>query len=292
MLAPIRDYLSPKDPMSAPLLCLTKERYFSRLSVDVCPGGSGFQEARWIVSEDVNVEYLLDTFTTMDATSDSVWNAFVGFMKHLSWHRPRLITLGQKIEALSDDHPSKQECLFHLSRLLHRVGNHTERKRLLTHALKLAQEHGDDHGVARTLRQLSNVHSWMRLFKEGIQQAKEASDIYKRLGDTVEQAQCLIALAWLLHCDKQLDDAEEAASRAIALLPEKGEHRVCRCHHILGNIYLSKGDTERAVCHLEVALRLASSFHWLNLLVWIHFSLADMCCNQGKFYGAHAHVER
>jgi hypothetical protein len=68
MLAPIRGYLSPKDPASSPLLCSTKEHYFSRLSVDVYPGKPGFDEARWITSEDVNIEHLLDVFTTTDAT--------------------------------------------------------------------------------------------------------------------------------------------------------------------------------------------------------------------------------
>jgi len=43
MLAPIRGYLSPKDPTSALLL-----RYFSRLSIDVEPGRPGFEEARRI----------------------------------------------------------------------------------------------------------------------------------------------------------------------------------------------------------------------------------------------------
>ena len=45
MLAPIRDHLSPKDPASAPLVCSTKERYFSRLSVRAEPGKPGFEEA-------------------------------------------------------------------------------------------------------------------------------------------------------------------------------------------------------------------------------------------------------
>ena len=45
MLAPIRDHPSPKDPASAPPLCSTKERYFSRLPVRVEPGKPGLEEA-------------------------------------------------------------------------------------------------------------------------------------------------------------------------------------------------------------------------------------------------------
>jgi len=83
MLAPLRDHFCPKDPKSSPLLSATKEHYFSRLSVDVDPGRPGFEEARWIVSEDVNVEHLLDVFTSIDTESDGVWNACTSFMEHL-----------------------------------------------------------------------------------------------------------------------------------------------------------------------------------------------------------------
>jgi len=117
MLAPLRDYLSPKDPKSSPLLCAAKERYFTRMSVSLDPNEPNFGETRWITSEDVNAEQLLDTFTSIDANSDRVWDACVDFIGHLYWHKPRLTVLGPKIEGLPDDHRSKPEHLFELSSL-------------------------------------------------------------------------------------------------------------------------------------------------------------------------------
>jgi len=46
MLAPLRDYFYPQDPMSSPLLHTTKVSYFSRLSVDIYPDKPGYEEAR------------------------------------------------------------------------------------------------------------------------------------------------------------------------------------------------------------------------------------------------------
>jgi len=293
MLAPIRDHLSPKDPASSPLLCSTKDRYFARLSVHVEPDKSGFEEARWITSEDVNVEHLLDVFTTIDATSGGVWGACGNFMEHLRWHKPRLVMLGPKVRALTDDNPSKLECLLQLSLLFRVVGNYAECKGLLTHALRLSREQGDDRQLARTLRYLSDVNLRMRLFKEGVQQAKEGSEIYERLGDTVEQARCLDDLAWLLHDDGQLDDAEEAISRAIELLPEEGkQYEVCKCHYLLGNIYRSKGEIKKVIHNFEVVLRIATPSNWHNLLSWTQHCMARLSSDEGNFDDAHAHVEQ
>jgi len=292
MLAPLRDYLHPKDPKSSPLLSTTKECYFTRLSVDLDPDTPGFGEARWIVSEDVNVEHMLDVFTSIDANSKDIWNACSDFMAHLHWHKPRLVVLGPRIEALPDDHPSKPCCLRDLSWLFDLVGNTVVRKRLLTHALKLWRERGDDNQVAKMLRILSDANRLMDLYDEGIQQAKEASEIFEQLGDTVEQAQCSIDLAWLLNEDKQLDAAEEVASRAINLLSEKDEQfDLCQCHRVLGSISRSKGETEKAVHHFELALGIASSFDWPDELFWICYSLADLFLSQGRFDDAHAHIE-
>ena len=292
MLAPLRDYLSPKDPRFSSLLCTTKECYFIRMSVHLDPNHPDFIKSRWITSEDVNVEHLLDVFTTIDANSDGIWNACTNFMVHLLWHKRRLVILKPKIEQLPDDHRLKPDCLFELSRLFGWVGNQMERMRLLIHTLKLWREREDDYGVARILRHLSDANRLMDLPKEGIQLVQEALEIYERLDDTIEQAQCLIKLAWLLRSDKRLDAAEEAASRAIDLLLETGEHDlVCQSHRILGEIYQSKGETQKAIQRFEVALRIASSFNLHHDLFWVHYSLAELFLDETRFDDARAHIK-
>ena len=293
MLAPLRDHLSPKDPMSSPLLCAAKEHYFARVSVDIDPNGPSYRESQWIKSEDVNVEHLLNVFTTIDTNSDSIWDTCAKFMEHLYRHKPRPTILKPKIEGLPDNHCSKPECLQELSELSRLIGNHVESKRLLTRALKLSRERGDDNLVARVLWMLSDTNRGMDLHEEGIQQAKEALDIYKRLGDMVQRVRCLITLAMLLQSDKQLDAAKEAASRAIDLLSEiDDQFLLCRSHYALGDIYRSKGETGKAIHHFEVALGIASSFGWYNQLFWINYSLACLFVDGGRFDDAQAHVDR
>ena len=293
MLAPLRDHLRPKDPMSSPLLMKTKECYFARLSVDICPDEPNFEESQWIASEDVNVEHLLDVLTSIDAKSQDTWEACSGFMDHLYRHKPRLVMLGPKIEALPEDHPSKPDCLRELSWLFDSVGNLAERKRLLTHALSLWGERGNNFWAAQTLSDLSDANRQMDLPEEGIGQAKEASEIFEQLGNTERRAESLTDLAWLLHKDGKFEAAVEAASLAISLLPEKGEqHRVCQGHRALGEIYSSGDDIEKAVHHFEVALGVAFSLNMTAELYWNHYSLANLFSTKGKFDEAQPHIER
>ena len=293
MLAPLRDYFCPKDPMSSPLLLTTKDCYFHQLSADVDPDRPSSRELRWITSEDVNIEHLLDVFTTIDMSSRSVWSACASFMYHLYWHKPRLVVLESRVNGLPDNHPSKPRCLYHLSQLFGSVGNQVGRKQLLTHSLKLWRGWGDERWVARTLKLLSGANRRMGLYKEGILLAEEALDICERHGDTAGQAQCLGTLARLLYDDNQHDAAEEAISRAIDLLPEEGEKfEVCKCRRVLGNICRSKGKREKAISHFKVALGIASSCNWHDQLFWIHHSLAELFSKEGRFGIAYAHIER
>ena len=291
MLAPLRDYLCPKDPISSPLLCATKECYFSRLFVEVDPDEPGFEEAKWIMSEDVNVEHLLDVFTSADTNSNDVWDACAHFMRHLLWHKPRLVMLGPKLKGLSDDHPSKPDCLYQLSRLFLAVGNFVGEKELLTYVLGLWRGQGNKVQVAYVLKDLAKANQMLHLNTEGIQLAKESLGIFEQLNDASGQAESLSGLAELLYEDKQLDAAEEAISKSITLLGKDAQYRLCRVYRFLGRICHSKGETEKAINHFETALAVASSFNWNDECFWNLYNLSMVCFNQERFDDAHIHIE-
>ena len=293
MLAPIRDYLRPQDPRSSPLLCATKDRYLDRLSVDLHPSKPKFEEARWIVLEDVNVEHMLDVFTSFDQTEENIWVACDHFVEHLVWHRPRQTLLRSKFEALPDDHPCKPSCLFRLSWLFQQIGNQEERKQLLTHTLELERQQGNEVQVARILRELSDSNRLLHLHEEGIRQVKEALEIFERTDHRIEQVDSWNDLAWLLLSLEQLDAAEDAASRAFDLVPEQGqEYTVCSLHRVLGSIHQHKGEKEKAIHHYKAALEIASPSNWHNELFWNNYNLAGLFRNENQFEEASAHIER
>ena len=293
MLAPIRDYLGPQDPQSSPLLCATRDRYFSRLSVFVDPYQPGFREARWIASEDMNVERLLDAFISIDSSKKDIWDACIHFIRHLCWHKPRQTLLRSKIEALPDDHPSKPKCLSEISRLFGQLGNYAEQTKLLVRTLELERRWGNNFQVAQTLLHLSDVSRLLGFHEEGVRRAREALAILERIGDTTGQPQCWNQLAWLLFDDKQLDAAEDAASHAMDFTTEKGQEvLVCQLHRILGMIHQFKGEKEKAMHHFKAALGIASPPNWGNELFWIHLSLAELFGNEDELDDANTHIEQ
>ena len=292
MLAPIRDYLGPQDLQSSALLCATRDRYFSRLSVDIDPQAPKFEETRWILSEDMNVEHLLDVFMSVGSDRGDIWEACCDFIRHLYWYKPRQTTLGAKIEALADDHHAKPRCLTALSLLFGEVGNHAGQKLLLTHALELERQRENDPRVAYTLMLLSGVNYHLDLFEEGIQQAEEAFKFYSEINDAEGALGCLNALISLFTSDDQLDKAENVAFIAIDIATKTdNQYDLSAIHQALGSTYKTKREKDKTVHHFESALRIASRFTWQDLLFSIHLELAQLFFENREFDRATAHIE-
>ena len=293
MLAPLREYLCPKDPTSSLLLLATKDHYFSRLEVELHPDEPGFAKAQWIRLEDVNVEHLLNVFTSVDPDSNDVWIACARFLEHLYWYKQRLVVLGPKIQGLPDEHPCKPQCLSDLALLFETVGNYVECRELLVETTMLWVAHGDALMVAHSLRFLSKTNGYLKLYKEGIEQAAEALNIYKELDNAYGQGVCLGQLAQLYHNDDQLDSAEEAATQAIDLLSDvDNQSDICNCYRLLGKISNSKGETDKALGYFKKALEIATASKWHDTLYWVHCNMADLFFVRNEFEDAHTHIEQ
>ena len=143
------------------------------------------------------------------------------------------------------------------------------------------------------LKRLSVANIELSLYKEGIKQVKEALAIYERLGQVWGQADSWRFLVILLRMEERFNEAEEAASRALDMLPDKGEEfLVCQFHRVLGGIYISKKEGEKAIHHFMEALGIASTFGWEQELFLINDSLAQLFLSQEKFDDANDHIER
>jgi len=290
MLAPLRDHLCPKDPKSSPLLCTTKDHYFNRLSAGAGPDKPTFEGTQWILSEDVNVEHLLDVFSSVDADSIGVWEACADFVLHLRRHKLRPIMLGAKITGLPDGHPSKPRCFFQLAQILKSLGNHLESKRLRRWMIKYWRGQGNDYMVAETLSSLVTIHAQSEA--EGISQVKEALGIYEKLDNTAGQANCLSQLALLFIRVNQVDAAEDAVSRAINLHSDgPSQSQLYDHHHTLGHISHRRGDTEAGIDHHMKALGIARSLKSQDSQIGILNCLVWLLLEEERFDDAQVHLE-
>ena len=107
------------------------------------------------------------------------------------------------------------------------------------------------------------------------------------------QSQCLVRFASLLCSDKQLDAAEEAASRAINLLPRTGNQLLaCQSHRVLGEIYQRKGKARKAIHHFEISRGFGSSSSSATELLFVHCALSQLSLDEGRLDDAHAYLEQ
>ncbi|KAF9782598.1 hypothetical protein BJ322DRAFT_1022212 [Thelephora terrestris] len=157
------------------------------------------------------------------------------------------------------------------------LGNSSEGALLFNYALKLWRERGDEYSVAWALMELSSANGASLHPQESIRQAREALEIYERLGATEERASCLCTLAKVLRGVGQLDAAEDAVVESIRLLSpgEDQESSIFLCLRVLGDIYCDKGQTEEALRQYEEALRIATALGSSICLSIAHYVLAE-----------------
>lgn len=286
MLAPLRDHLRPKVPLSS-LLLVTRNQYFSRLGLmksGHTPGDPGFDDTRWITTEDINAEHLINISLSPDAASDSeaVWNGCASFLDHIYWHKPRAVILGPQIEGLADDHPTKPRCLSSLANLAYQLGNIAESKRLRLHVIGLLKQRGDIFNATCTLLELADMNRVLGNYREGLTQAEEVLSTFRQSQNRLWEGRCLKVLAFLLNDSGQLDKAAQSAYQAIDLLSKEGDQLyVCKCNRVLGDVLYKSYQYQEAATHLDAAEATASLLGNRHEQFWVGSTMARLLFGKG-----------
>ena len=287
MLAPLRDYLFPKNSGSSTLLSIAKSQYFDRLCVwQHGRGVDGLTEAEWFVSEDINAEHLLDVFVSIDTECMDVWRACHQFLDHLAECKPRPVILGPKIGTLPETHPFKADCVCALATLFAVLGDFSVARRLHLHELRLWEKHGNELNGAIALTRLADANRLLGNTREGVSQAEEALKVFERLEDKCWQGHCLKIIAWGYVDCRQLKGASRCVDRLFSLLRNGGDKGLLRsCSRILATIAVQMGNLSDAKEILESTLEVPLLLGDPHSRFWITYRLAEVYFGLGDSDG-------
>ena len=277
MLAPIRLHMSADEDYGG-LLSDLQTYYYTELdgSSQLTPGDEGFEQTKWIGSEDDNVERLINHFlisspsdhgATMDAST-----ACENFLRLLYAQKPRRTILGPLVEDLPEDDNelavAKAWCLRRLGELERYLGDLAEARELLSDAQELFLHEEMRNPAASCLLQVARIGRDLGEYGEAERQFREASAIFSELRDSDGEAHCNHGLGRMLlkmgkgvEAAPFLEDAQEYFE-SIEDWQNVSEIRIS-----LGRVELSERNLEDAEDHFEAARDIAErmeNWNWLG----------------------------
>ena len=147
-----------------------------------------------------------------------------------------------------------------------------EGKRLFVHTLKFWKERGNNLWVVEASVDLSNANRLLNFPEEEIPQAKEALEIYEWFNRILGRSQSL----------------QTRCHHRRSCIPSD-RFLVCKGGRVLGDICHSRDKADKAISHLEMALRVASSSNWYYQLFWIDYTWRSYFPSKAYLTGARSH---
>ena len=276
MLAPIRLHMSA-DEDYGDLLDDLRTYYYTELdaSSQLSPGDDGFEQTKWIGSEDDNVERLINHFLISSSSDrDEITEASTAcenFLHLLYAQKPRRTILGPLVEKLPEDDNelavAKAWCLRRLGELERYLGDLAEARELLSDAQNLFLHEGMRNPAASCLLQVARIGRDLGEYVEAERQFREASAIFSELRDSDGEAHCNHGLGrMLLKMGKGVEAAPflEDAQEYFESLEDW--QNVSEIRISLGRVELSEQNLEDAQNHFEAARDIAEkmeNWNWL-----------------------------
>ncbi|MEM6528598.1 MAG: tetratricopeptide repeat protein, partial [Chloroflexota bacterium] len=126
------------------------------------------------------------------------------------------------------------------------------------HSLQHYREQNDEHGIAKTLSHIGQIHNQQGDFAEAAELGEESIKISERLSDDITSIRTLTRLGITYFSMGRFDDASRNFERGLELSRKNNERRLIASSLLnLGNTYSVSGDLDRAGAMYEECLQIA-----------------------------------
>jgi tetratricopeptide (TPR) repeat protein len=279
MLAPIRIHVQSSGPSMPPLLLGVRSFYFNKLE------NTDRVRAKWITSEDDNIEKLVaHSLVATDDLKGAV-RACYNFLYALRWNKPRTTTLAPTVRALNEVDGItfwKARSLKILGWLAEALGRYKEENELLESARQVAVTHGHASLAAECSFDMGDVQRLQNNYPAAVQYYRDALEQYQGIEDEDGVAKCLAVLGEVETRRGNIPKASRYLSDALKYRerepdsPEAADVRVR-----LGALEFKHGNHAEGRIHFEAALMIFTKLDADPDLAWClgEYAMAEQASN-------------
>jgi tetratricopeptide (TPR) repeat protein len=272
MLAPIRIHVQSGGPSLPSLLPDVRSFYFNKLE------NTDGMRAKWITSEDDNIERLIAH--SMDTTDDLMRavEACVYFVHALFWNKPRTTMLTPIVRSLNEVDGItiwKGQALRTLGWLARRLGRLKEANELFESARRVAITHGHASLAAQCSFSMGQVECMQRRYSAAERFYQDALKEYQSIEDGDGVANCQEELGDVETSRGNLSEASRYLSDALKYRErEPGSQEAANVRVRLGALEFKQGHHAEGGDHFEAALAIFTELDVDSDLGWCLFEYA------------------
>lgn len=162
----------------------------------------------------------------------------------------------EALECVSQKHLAKSYNLLGI--LYYKKGQYKTSVNYHRHALQLRTDINDVLGIAQSQQNLGNVYSEIKMMDKAEKAYLGAMNAYYKIGLTEKAQECLNNMGVIRHALKEYDAAIENYKMALTMCNENDYDAKARYMSNMGEAYLGKHDTLKAIALNLDALKLRS----------------------------------
>lgn len=192
---------------------------------------------------------------------------------------------------LAEDEEAYEIACYHLARVAFDAQDNPAAVRRFKQLLEIQESKGDNRGISRTLRYLSELYLRQDDLVRALKIAEKAYDIVEGVWDREQMASSKHLLGILYQRIGDGTRAVSALREAQAIWEEiLNEGALLQTTLVLADVYEDQGKLAIAIRAIKQALKLLSQEHDVEEIAELHFRLAQMSMELGDVRAALMHL--